>query len=462
MSQKGMSRRQLLKLMGMGAAGVVLAACKPKIVEVTKIVEKEKIVKETVIVEKEVAAPAPKEMKKVKVICHDWVRGELPIDRMLTDYNAAQTDHQIVYERTVTGWDKKVLSAIRAGTNELSGLFQLTACSYVAGWTQIGLIESFDDYLNASSAPGADKVIEDMLLVVKGQCIYEGKLNAFPIDFDETGMGYRTDLFEEIGVDGLPGTWEEVGEVAAEIRERFKDNDIYGISSAAAWGLWGGPGGMFYNISKQVFGEDDIVRYDSEEFIWCLELCKSWADRDIAAQPFGTMTSDHWISGKLGIFWNQHPIAIWAQNNLGKQNVSNPQPLPLEEKGSGCYVWAICYGLVNKAPHPQEFVDYLVTTYYPGGDVGMDMNKKICGTGKLPAYETAYDEIVNKDEGLAWMVKMGEIARKAVPPVLLTTYDIQMDRQRAWSERFFAGEMGAKEAMDNCMKEIKAEIAKMR
>jgi len=62
-----LSRRELLRRVGLGAAGLVLAACQPKVVEVEKVVketvvvteekEVEKVVKETVVVEKEMQAP---------------------------------------------------------------------------------------------------------------------------------------------------------------------------------------------------------------------------------------------------------------------------------------------------------------------------------------------------------------------------------------------------------------------
>lgn len=67
MGSKHMSRRRLLKLMGLGAAVTTLAACQPKVVEVTKEVEKvvtqevEKVVKEEVEVEKEVTRVVEKE-----------------------------------------------------------------------------------------------------------------------------------------------------------------------------------------------------------------------------------------------------------------------------------------------------------------------------------------------------------------------------------------------------------------
>ncbi|MFO7918982.1 MAG: extracellular solute-binding protein [Anaerolineae bacterium] len=51
MEQKSMSRRKLLKLMGLGAAATTLAACQPEVVEKVVTKEVEKVVKETVEVE---------------------------------------------------------------------------------------------------------------------------------------------------------------------------------------------------------------------------------------------------------------------------------------------------------------------------------------------------------------------------------------------------------------------------
>jgi len=84
MAKKRMARRDFLTLAGLATAGTALAACQPKIVEVTKVVEKvvketvmvagtpqvvEKVVKETVVVkeevEKEVTKVVEKEVTKV-------------------------------------------------------------------------------------------------------------------------------------------------------------------------------------------------------------------------------------------------------------------------------------------------------------------------------------------------------------------------------------------------------------
>ena len=66
MSEKRLSRRALLRAaLGTGAS-LALAACQPKVVEVTK--EIEKIVKETVVVKEEVTKVVEKEKEVTKIV----------------------------------------------------------------------------------------------------------------------------------------------------------------------------------------------------------------------------------------------------------------------------------------------------------------------------------------------------------------------------------------------------------
>ena len=94
---KSVSRRDFLRVASLGASGVLLAACAPKVVEVTKLVERvvqetvivegevktiEKVVKETVVVEKVVEKkPAASTEKIVRILQSSWAVGEIPFDR---------------------------------------------------------------------------------------------------------------------------------------------------------------------------------------------------------------------------------------------------------------------------------------------------------------------------------------------------------------------------------------------
>ena len=134
------TRRRLLRLGLMGAGAAMLAACQPKIVEVTKVVEKEvekeveKVVKETVIVagtpqvvEKVItAAPAPLPTKgPVDLV---WWSGA-PLNDTLSQWKPYQDKvfeimADVLPGTTVTymnmGWDavlrQNLLTALMGGT----------------------------------------------------------------------------------------------------------------------------------------------------------------------------------------------------------------------------------------------------------------------------------------------------------------------------------------------------------
>lgn len=98
--EKRLSRRSLLRWFGMGAAASTLAACQPKIVEVTRVVEKqvEKVVEQTVVVkeavevqkevtrvvEKQVEVAAP--VTKVAGELIFWGHDQHPIDLAATGF----------------------------------------------------------------------------------------------------------------------------------------------------------------------------------------------------------------------------------------------------------------------------------------------------------------------------------------------------------------------------------------
>ncbi|NLG50641.1 MAG: extracellular solute-binding protein, partial [Chloroflexi bacterium] len=122
-----LSRRELLRGFGVGAAAVTLAACQPKVVE--------KIVKETVLVkeevEKEVTTVVEKEVEKVVketvVVPQDvskivfWhIFGSGPsrdiFDKFVVDFNTANPGY--VVEPVFTDfwtYDQKFLAALAAG-----------------------------------------------------------------------------------------------------------------------------------------------------------------------------------------------------------------------------------------------------------------------------------------------------------------------------------------------------------
>jgi len=130
MLQNRLTRRALLSSLAAGGAGLALAACQPKIVQVTTIVEKqvEKVVKETVVVEetKVVEKQVEKVVKETVV-----VKETAPVVVLRYSYWAFNVEKngllqhafmdefpQIRIKEEVTGWGQywqKILTATAAG-----------------------------------------------------------------------------------------------------------------------------------------------------------------------------------------------------------------------------------------------------------------------------------------------------------------------------------------------------------
>ncbi len=128
-----LSRREMLRSALLAGAGLALAACQPKVVEVEKVVKEtvevekeiEKIVKETVVVEKEVeASAAPKSRVTITVQskggnmvgvqdCFDAFNGSQ--DWVTVEASLTTHDKMMVGWATGTGPDWDSLRPDRAG-----------------------------------------------------------------------------------------------------------------------------------------------------------------------------------------------------------------------------------------------------------------------------------------------------------------------------------------------------------
>jgi len=236
MERKKFTRREMLRGLGLVAMGSALAACAPKIVKETVIVEKpvEKIVKETVIVkgtpqvvEKVItAAPAP----GVGVTKISWLSLDWAADQVLEMFHDDNPDIEV--EQDALSWDAffeqiQVRLAAASGEPDVFSVDVPMVAPYsYKGWL-LPLEEVFsqsekDDWLESSLKAGT----------------YEGKLMAPPVSTSTQLLMYNKDLFDRAGIEP-PGenerwTWEKVAQVAQQVTF---DDDGDGIPEI--WGfIW--------------------------------------------------------------------------------------------------------------------------------------------------------------------------------------------------------------------------------
>jgi ABC-type glycerol-3-phosphate transport system substrate-binding protein len=303
---KIVTRRGFLHVAAASVAGAVLAACQPKIVEVTTIVEKEKVVKETVVVageskvvekvvketvvvEKE-AQPAGPTDKTVRILLSSWAVGEIPFDAAAREFSDAHPGVKVQVQTDFEGWDTKVIAQINDGTLEWSAAGILTPFLDMKRWTATQMIQPMDDYIAASKQEGAAKILSDMLPAVKADSSFEGKVYDIPYSFENITYNWRVDYASAVGATAAPATWDEWLQVAQEIKKWGADQKIY--PTAFAMALWTDVGALLCSASKTPYTADGMIDWMGADMLEALAFYKKLIVTEELTPPHG---GDGWL-----------------------------------------------------------------------------------------------------------------------------------------------------------------------
>lgn len=207
--RKRLSRREFLRYAGLAAGAAALGGCAQP---TPQVIEKEKIV--TQVVTKEVekvvtATPLPKPDKMVLV---HWTvdQDALWLEKAFAEFEA---DYGIPVEWVQTPnieeGAQKVMSMFIAGDQ-----LDVATCHFyeVAQWSQEGLIQPLDGLV------GLHEYLDEMSPGVRATVQYEGKTWGLPSTAQINTHAYNKVLVEKAGLAELPGSYEEMGEVARKAK----------------------------------------------------------------------------------------------------------------------------------------------------------------------------------------------------------------------------------------------------
>jgi putative aldouronate transport system substrate-binding protein len=254
-----LSRRELLRFAGLAVAGSALAACQPKVVEVTKLVTEKEVVKETVVVagtpkvvEKEVTkvvtVAAPKEPIEISFINYGW--GTAPMkDSQIQKYIE---DRMGIKLRPIwvppTELDARINVGLASG--DLADMNQLpmpdSQFHYTAQQAKaIGekLFRDLTPYLTGADFAKNYPTLARTPKKVWDYMKFNGKIWGIPrhlVPMCSTGQFLREDLFVEAGYkvpDQLPKTLDELTEVILKLTQKGK---VYGYQVHAPSMVGGG------------------------------------------------------------------------------------------------------------------------------------------------------------------------------------------------------------------------------
>lgn len=255
---QSISRREMLKGLGLGAAGLVLAACTPKVVKETVQVEK--------VVEKEVTrvVTAVAASQEPIEIVH-MLPGPLdPVAWAAEAFNLAQNEVKvdISFMPWSDYWDK-LSTVFAAGTPpDVAG----THTSTVRQHAFMGVLRDLNPYIQ--STPDFPT---DWIQVATDLWRHKGGLYGIAWDVALLGMYYNKTLFDKAGIGRYPGgdwTWDDAKEwctaIATDRNGKHPGEEGFEPRSLAVWGMNNVTGGwaitmrvLIMSFGGNLFDEDN-------------------------------------------------------------------------------------------------------------------------------------------------------------------------------------------------------------
>lgn len=248
MSAKRITRREMLRGLGLAAAGTALAACAPE----PEVIREEVTVKETVVVE---VAGTPKVVEVEKVVTATpppekvFIRIEegtfwAPMMQEVVDEYMSEHPDVTIEIVELTGLDheevfSKILSMFAAG-DQLDTAHVCTEGTYL--FAGQGLAEPLNDYAMRDKEE-LFEYFNDVHPVHMEAMLYEGDLYGFPWSWNGANMYYNTKMFAEVGIGHPDPEWtkDDFYEIAKEITKVDASGEAitYGYGWInRLWGSW--------------------------------------------------------------------------------------------------------------------------------------------------------------------------------------------------------------------------------
>jgi len=304
---KAISRRQLIRLVGIGSAGMALAACAPAAAPAAPAA--------TTAPGQEPApttAPAAAAGGNLRVLVCCATPSEEPLRvKFNTDFQTANPGVTVTQEAPPAGQNyfEKLQTLLAANT--MPDVFDMWE-GYVQPYAQNGALMALDDLIKGDAKIKAD----DVLPVVQPAQSYEGKSYAFIYGFmpGPVSIYYNVDQFKEAGVAEPTDewTWTDFRDAALKLTKSTNGNvERWGANFDnwfVNWQYWiWSNGGDIFNADSTKTTITDPKAAEAVQFWYDLVNKDKVAPGTSDAQGIGSMTKAFGagqISMRLGNYWD--------------------------------------------------------------------------------------------------------------------------------------------------------------
>ncbi|MGC9360546.1 MAG: extracellular solute-binding protein, partial [Anaerolineae bacterium] len=334
------SRRELLRLLGLGSAAAVVAACQPEVVVETV----EKVVKETVIVEKEVEAEEISYSGELRVFVAKGAPVEPAHELLAASFTGRFPEAAVEFEYIVGDLAEQVYTRAAAGT--LPDVLH-TANLFVTPFAKNGVTVDLRPWTEAD--PDVD--LEDVYPIMLTECTFDEEVHMLPPSLDVVAMYYNKTLLADAGAE-MPTsdwTWDDFITQMKLVTEMEKDAQ----GTPQYWGLSNGTWSWIATVLPWVVGyggsvlSEDASRstWSSEESLAGLQAYADlWLEHNIA-QPLGLdVGGDAFALGRAAVWTHIQGVRPYLSDAIGDKFDYDVEVVPLMPDGkhrTGMGAWGI-------------------------------------------------------------------------------------------------------------------------
>lgn len=368
-----------------------------------------------------------------------------------------------ILEPGAEGWETKALAMVRDKEMRWSANGIANAGNQW-NYIQMGLVQPIDELLATSTVPWAQKLADEYITPsIYEATIYEGKSYYVPMKLNIHLMGYRQDFIEAAGYESIPETWDEFEVMLGKLKESGAADQV--LPFACRKEVFRTLGTAFTTFVENPYDENDRLRIDSEEWLQCIKMFKRWFDEGFTNLQVLQDPLPDWQKGKVAIGIDSHSWIRLGRSVWGPEKVKGVVP-PRTDAANPKRTWVhLDSGFVfAEAPHPQEGLDWLLQTLGPEGAAG---DRHWSGTltfSGMPVHKSQYEKLIANGTDFPELVD----AYAALPNSVLQPmpagkyYPIIQAKIWPWLERYWGGEVEAETAMENVIKEVDEEVAKLQ
>jgi len=413
MSPYVLSRRDLLKLTGAAGCNLLLTAC---------------------------GAGKGSSASAARIMVDSWALAYAPFKEMAKQYNESHPDAQVAIEATPGGWMTKVVAQIRSDTLQWSAAGVMSTFADLAAWVQLDMIQPLDQFIAAANTVDGNAVLNDMLPRVLDDERFEGRIYGLPFSTENITYQWNTEWYGKAGIARAPTTWDELRAYCTDVKRVL---DAEGAAKTYPLGFDLGHlsrnlGALYFSISDQPYTDDGWFNWRSDEMRAALRFMRDMSRAGLTPPNCGEGLEivDMWTRGRLAGLYSPSSRGVWAQKQIGFDKVTTSQvPTADGKQHSGTTFWSNSISVFNKAPMPQQAIDFLL---YACGPQNVAWQQAIIQAGTSPAYASVYDGLLQTDESLApyrWMTEVRDQIAVSFPAPKNYYYQVQNE---AWSRHWSA------------------------